>query len=129
MIMPMAAGLSDLLKPTVPQWAGVVISVGAAVVFALLALWSRASVGPSAGSPASGPGLVGGASLLPWVTGTVSARPSGPFDVKLDAWKKFDGTPVNNVHLWTGVGPHTLLWGIPLVVAAGSDADPRVAAR
>jgi hypothetical protein len=37
----------------------------------------------------------------------------------LDAWKKVDGQAINNVHVWTGVGPHSLLWGIPVVVAAG----------
>jgi len=63
-----------------------------------------------------GAGAVGGASLLAWVSGTASGIAG---DVKLDAWKKVNGRAVNDVHSWTGVGPHTLLWGIPLVVAAG----------
>ena len=65
----------------------------------------------------AGAGLVGGASLLPWVTGTSSDGRAGTTS-KFDAWKKVGGQAVNNVHVWTGVGPHSLLLGIPLVVAA-----------
>ena len=117
--MVIAAGFSDLLKPSVPQWAGVAISVGAAVVCALLAL-AVARFGRAIGGVAGfGAGAVAGASLLPWVVGSTSAGISGTLNLKLDAWKKFDGLAVNNVHVWTGVGPRSLLWGIPLVVAAG----------
>ena len=117
--MLMAAGLSDLLKPSVPQWAGVAISVGAAVIGLLLALMV-ARFGRAIGGVAGfGAGAVGGASLLPWVAGSTSTGISGTLNLKLDAWKKFDGMAINNVHVWTGVGPRSLLWGIPLVVAAG----------
>jgi hypothetical protein len=115
--MVLAAGLPDLFKPSVPQWAGVAISAGAAVVFALLAL-AVARLGKAiAGVAGFFAGAVGGASLLPWVTG--SSTDGLPGDVKLDAWKKVGGEAVNNVHVWTGVGPHSLVLGIPLVVAAG----------
>ena len=56
-----------------------------------------------------GAGLVGGASLLPWVTGNASDGPAQ--HLKFDAWKKVGGQAVNNVHVWTGVGPHSLLLG------------------
>jgi hypothetical protein len=118
-IMVMAAGLSDLLKPSVPQWAGAAISVGAAVICALLALTIVRFGRAIGGVTGFGAGAVGGASLLPWVAGSTSAGISGTLNLKLDAWKKFDGMAINNVHVWTGVGPRSLLWGIPLVVAAG----------
>jgi hypothetical protein len=124
--MVIAAGLSDLLKPSVPQWAGVAISVGAAVICALLAL-AVARFGRAIGGRDRLRGRsVGGASLLPWVSGSTSAGISGALNLKLDAWKKFDGVAINNVHVWTGVGPRSLVWGIPLVVAAGLMLDPGV---
>ncbi len=58
--MVIAAGLSDLLKPSVPQWAGVAISVGAAVVCALLAL-TVVRIGRAIGGVVGfGAGAVGG---------------------------------------------------------------------
>jgi hypothetical protein len=117
--MVQAAGLSDLLKPTVPQWAGVAIAVGSAVVGFLLAVAIVRRGKALAGLVGFGAGLVAGASLLPWVSGTTSSGLTGTLDLKLDSWKKVAGTAVNNVHVWTGVGPRTLVWGIPLVVAAG----------
>ncbi len=116
--MLLAAGLSDLLKPSVPQWAGVAISVGAAVICFFLAL-TVVRVGRAIGGVTGfGAGLVAGATLLPWVSGSASDGIGGSLNVKVDAWKKINGQAVNDVHSWTGVGSHTLLWAIPLVVAA-----------
>ncbi|HEX4429718.1 MAG TPA: hypothetical protein VHZ96_10670 [Frankiaceae bacterium] len=117
--MVVAAGVSDLFKPSVPQWAGVAIAVGAAVICFLLALLVVRFGRAIGGVTGAGAGLVGGASLLPWVVDKTSNGVNGTLNLKFDAWKKIDGQAVNNVHVWTGVGPHTLLWGIPLVVAAG----------
>ncbi len=117
--MLLAAGLSDLLKPSVPQWAGAAISVGAAVICALLALAVVRFGRAIGGVTGFGAGAVAGASLLPWVSGKTSDGLGGSLNLKLDTWKKVNGQALNNVHVWTGVGPHTLLWGIPLVVAAG----------
>ncbi len=117
--MLQAAGINDLLKPLGPAvgWAG------------------RFRSGPRSFAPARPGGrafrasdrrrdrlfrrAVGGASLLPWVSGKTSNGVGGSLNLKLDAWKRVDGQAINNVHVWTGVGPHTLLWGIPVVVAAG----------
>lgn len=116
--MLLAAGLSDLLKPSIPQWAGVAVAVGAAVICFLLALAVVRFGKAIGGVTGAGAGLVGGASLLPWVSGTTSSGLASALDLKLDAWKKFNGVALNNVHVWTGVGPRSLVWGIPLVVAA-----------
>jgi hypothetical protein len=113
----MLAAVPAFLKPTVPVWTGTAIAVGAAVLCFLIALaivrFGRA-IGRVTGASA---GLVGGATLLPWVTDKQSGA-SGDLNLKFDAWKKVGGQAVNNVHNWTGVGPHSLLWGIPLAVAA-----------
>lgn len=115
----MLNALPALLKPTVPVWTGTAIAVGAAVICFLLALTVVRFGRAIGGVTGAGAGLVGGASLLPWVSGKTSDGLGGTLNLKFDAWKKINGDAVNNVHIWTGVGPHSLLWGIPLVVAAG----------
>jgi hypothetical protein len=109
----MLVAVPAFLKPTVPVWTGTVIAVGAAVICFLLALAVVRFGRAIGGVTGAGAGLVGGASLLPWVSGDTTEG-----KVEFDAWKKVGGDAVNNVHVWTGVGPHSLLWGIPLVIAA-----------
>jgi hypothetical protein len=109
----MLAAVPAFLKPTVPVWTGTAIAVGAAVLCFLIALAIVRFGRAIGGVTGAGAGLVGGASLLPWVHGDTTEG-----KVDFDAWKKVSGEAVNNVHVWTGVGPHSLLWGIPLVIAA-----------
>jgi hypothetical protein len=101
-----------LFKPTVPVWAGTAIAVGTAVVCFLLALAIVRFSKAIGGIVGAGAGLVGASSLLPWASGGTSI---GHAD--FDAWKK--NSPFALTKFWTNVGPDSLRWGIPLVVAAG----------
>jgi hypothetical protein len=105
---------TDALKTLIPQWAGTASAVGAAVICFLLALAIVRVSKAIAGIIGAGAGVVGASSLLPWLSGTVSAR-----DVNIDAWKQIAHPPyTNSIKLWTDVNYPNTQWGYALVGAA-----------
>jgi hypothetical protein len=103
----------DLFKTTIPQWAGTAAAAGAAVICFLLALAVVRFSKAIAGIVGAGAGVVGAASLLPWLHGSISGQ-----DVSIDAWKKVTSVNyVNSIKLWTGVNFPQTQWGIALIGA------------
>ncbi len=113
----MLLAANDIFSPTIPVWTSTVIVVGAAVVGFLIAFAVVRFARVTAAIMGAAAGVVAASGLLPWLTGT-----SAGHDINIDAWKKISvlgSSYTDSVKLWTGVGPSTLQWGLPVAVAGG----------